>query len=142
MTHTLLLPVDGSEPALRAVDWVIGQLPLWKQAPSLHLLTVQPSLHGDISRFISAAQIQDYHREEGEKCLAAARERLMAAGLAPVTHIRVGESAQVICAAATELQCDQIILGTRGHSGLAGLLLGSVATKLAKLSPVPVTLVR
>lgn len=142
MTQTILLPVDGSEHALHAVDWLIRQLPEWANSPTVHLITVQPSLHGDISRFVSTAQLQEYHRDEGEKCLAPARARLQAAGLTPTSHVRVGESAQVICAAATELGCDQVIIGTRGHSGLAGLLLGSVATKLAKLSPVPVTLVR
>jgi nucleotide-binding universal stress UspA family protein len=142
MTQTLLVPIDGSAHALRALDWLIQQVPNWKTLPCIHLLTVQPSLHGDISRFVNAAQIQDYHREEGERLLAPAIDRLRAAGITPITHVRVGESAEVIQAFAQEQACDQIIIGTRGHSGLSGLLLGSIATKLAHLSSVPVTLVR
>jgi nucleotide-binding universal stress UspA family protein len=142
MTQTLLVPIDGSEHALRALDWLIAHVPQWKDTPRIHLLTVQPSLHGDISRFVNPAQIQDYHREEGERHLAPAIARMQAAGLEPLMHVRVGESAEVIQAFASEHACDQIIIGTRGHSGLTGLLLGSVATKLAHLSSVPVTLVR
>lgn len=142
MTQTLLVPIDGSDHALRAIDWLVRQLPEWKTLPTVHLLTVQPSLHGDISRFVSAAQLQDYHREEGDKALAPAAARLQAAGITAQTHVRVGESAALIQEFAAEKACDQIIIGTRGHSGLSGMLLGSVATKLAHLSTVPVTLVR
>lgn len=142
MSPILLIPTDGSPQALRAVDWVIEQAPLWKERPTVHVLTVQPSLHGDISRFVSAAQLQEFHREEGDKLLAPALERLRAAGMTPQAHVRVGESADVIQSFAVELGCHQIVMGTRGHSGLKGMLLGSVATKLAHLSAVPLTLVR
>jgi nucleotide-binding universal stress UspA family protein len=45
------------------------------------------------------------------------------------------------------LNCDQVIMGTRGlgSSGIAaisGLLLGSIATKVLHLVDVPVTLVK
>ena len=142
MTQTLLVPIDGSDYALRALDWLIALAPEFKSTPQVHLLTVQPSLHGDINRFVSSAQIQEYHREEGQKALAGAIAKLHAAGIAHETHVRVGESAEVIQAFALEKKCSQIIVGTRGHSGFAGMLLGSVATKLAHLSTVPVTLVR
>lgn len=142
MSPIFLLPTDGSSHALQAADWIIKQLPLWKEAPLVHVLTVQPSLHGDISRFIDPAQIQEYHREEGEKMLEPVMARLRGAGLTPEAHVRVGESAEVIQNFALENGCQQIIIGTRGHSGLKGMLLGSVATKLAHLSAVPVTLIR
>ncbi len=142
MSQTLLIPIDGSEHALRAVDWVIKQLPEWKVAPTIHLLNVQPSLHGDIGRFVSAAQLESYHRDEGNKALGPALEKMQAAGVSAQPHVRIGESATLIQEFATEKSCAQIIIGTRGHSGLTGMLLGSVATKLAHLATIPVILVR
>lgn len=142
MSQTLLLPIDGSETALRAVDWLVRTLPDWRETPIVHLLNVQPSLHGDIGRFVSAAQLKEFHKNAGDQALAEASKRLTAAGIAHQCHVRVGESAELIRGFASETACTQIVLGTRGHGGLTGMLLGSVASKLAHLSPVALTLVR
>jgi len=137
-----LIPIDGSEISLKPIDWVIAHLDDWKTAPTLHLLNVQPALPRDISRFINNEQIQDFHREEGLKALAAADRQLQAAGLTPQLHISVGESAETIVEFAANKTCDQILIGTRGHTGLGGTLLGSVASKIAHLTHVPLLLVR
>ncbi|MBO9320266.1 MAG: universal stress protein, partial [Chloroflexus sp.] len=41
-----------------------------------------------------------------------------------------------------ELQADAIALATRGHSGWQRLIMGSVADKIVRASPVPVLVVR
>jgi nucleotide-binding universal stress UspA family protein len=103
---------------------------------------VQHALPRDISRFINAEQIQDFHREEGLKALAAAEQQLKSAGLVPQLHVAVGDSAETIVDFAASKHCDQIVIGTRGHTGLGGTLLGSVASKVAHLAHVPLLLVR
>ena len=142
MALSLLLPLDGSEASLRAVDWLLAQLPEWKSVPTVHLLNVQPSLHGDISRFVGAEQLAEYHADEGRKALAAGAARLRAAGLAVHEHVVVGESAPTIIDVAQREGCQQIALGSRGHGGLKGVLLGSVASRLADISPLPLVLIR
>ena len=42
----------------------------------------------------------------------------------------------------SELQCDVIVLGTHGKTGLEHLLLGSVAEKVVRTSTIPVLTVR
>jgi nucleotide-binding universal stress UspA family protein len=49
----------------------------------------------------------------------------------------VGEAAGVIADAARSEQADIIVVGTRPHSGLGGLLVGSVTQKLLHNSPCP-----
>lgn len=142
MTQNWLVPVDGSEISLKPVAWIVAHLGDWKTAPTIHLLNVQPALPRDISRFVDAGEIQDFHREEGLKALAAAERQLKAAGLAPQLHVSVGESAETIVAFAAANDCAQILVGTRGHTGLGGTLLGSVASKVAHLTHVPLLLVR
>lgn len=142
MSQILLIPVDDSEIALRPVSWVAQNLPTWREPPSIHLLNVQPSLSSDISRFIDAGTIHDFHLESGMKALSRARDLLVAAGLSPELHVLVGQAAPTITEFADVHGCSQILLGTRGHTGVLGTLLGSVATKVVHLSNVPVMLIR
>jgi len=51
-------------------------------------------------------------------------------------------AAKQILEEAQEFAAELIIMGTRGHSELTGLLLGSVATKVLHHSKCPVTVVR
>jgi nucleotide-binding universal stress UspA family protein len=142
MIQTLLVPIDGSEIALRSVAWIITHAAEWREQPQIHLINVQASLPNDIGRFINAETIREFHLEAGMAALAAAREQLAAAGIVSETHVLVGEAASTITGFADSHHCTQIVIGTHGHSGLSGSLLGSVAMKVVHRSNVPVLLVR
>ena len=58
------------------------------------------------------------------------------------TVIREGLPSPVIVDAALELQCQMIVMGTHGRSGLAHLVLGSVAEYVVRNSNVPVLTIR
>jgi nucleotide-binding universal stress UspA family protein len=57
-------------------------------------------------------------------------------------HVRDGDTFQEILGAAKELESDVIVMGTHGRTGLAHLLIGSVAEKVVRKSPIPVMTVR
>lgn len=138
----ILLPVDGSAACNKAIAHFIQLLKWYKEVPEIHLLNVQSPLHGDISMFINQENIKQYHQEEGLKDLKPARDLLDQAGIAYQYHIIVGDAAKMIVQFATEKQCDQIVIGPRGLGTVQGLLLGSVASKLIHLSPIPVLLIK
>ena len=142
MRQTWLAPQDGSDIALRAVTWLVQNAAMLKQPPQIHLLNVQAGLPRDIGRFINADTIAEFHRDSGLAALAAAKAQLEAAGLAAELHVLVGEAAPIICEFAVSHACTQILMGTHGHSGLTGTLLGSVAMKVVHLAQVPVLLIR
>ena len=52
------------------------------------------------------------------------------------------DAATTIARRADSLQCEGIVMGTRGMGAIANLLLGSVAAKVVHLANVPVTLVK
>ncbi len=139
----ILVPVDGSANALRAVQHVIDQRD-WYQGPlELHLLNVQlPVASGVVKSFIKQSQLNDYYRDEGLAALKPAREALESAGLACQHHIGVGEPARTILDYAADKQCQLLVMGTHGRGAFAGALLGSVAAKVVHAAPVPVLLVR
>jgi nucleotide-binding universal stress UspA family protein len=139
----VLIPVDGSASANRAVEHVIASVAWLKEVPQIHLLNVQWKLaSGNVKLFIDQDTINDYYREQGMAALAEARARLDAAGLAYSYHVAVGTPAEAIVQAAQEQQVDQIVISAHGQNTLSSMLLGSVASKVAHLAPVPVLLVK
>ena len=141
-TQKWLLPIDGSDTALHSVAWTIAHAAELRESPQVLLINVQAMLPDDIGRFINAEAIRDFHLENGMSALARARDQLTAAGLAPELHVLMGNAAATITEFADSHGCTQIVIGTRGHSGLTGTLLGSVAMKVVHLARVPVLLVR
>ncbi len=137
----ILVPVDGSENSDRAIKHALG-LVAAGLAADLHLLNVQPSFGGAISTFVGRDQIDSYRREEGNKGLASAVALAAAASIPAKVHIGVGRQGEVVRDYARKLGADLIVMGTRGHTGLSGVLLGSVAQDVIAHSDVPVTLVK
>jgi nucleotide-binding universal stress UspA family protein len=58
------------------------------------------------------------------------------------TDVRTGPAATTIVDAARECQADLIVMGTKGRTGVAHLLMGSVAERVVRLAPCPVLTVR
>ena len=56
--------------------------------------------------------------------------------------VKLGDPATQLLAISEELGPDLIVTGTRGHSQLRDLIMGSVAEKLARHAPCPVLIVR
>lgn len=56
-------------------------------------------------------------------------------------HLRMGDPVRGLIDLAGELGPDMIIVGSHGPRPVLGMLMGSVATQLTRLSPVPVLVV-
>lgn len=139
----LLIPVDGSENGLCAVKHAVALSAQMKQSPELLLLNVQWNVAaGNVKLFINQETINDYYREQGAAALEKARAILDAANLAYQYHVSIGRPAEVIVQYAEEQKVDQIIIGAQGEESLAKLLLGSVTSKVAQMSKIPVTIAR
>lgn len=141
MSRKLLLPVDGSENARRAVEHAAAMVGDGLAA-ELHLVNAQPPVGGVVSSFVARDDVDDYHRDEAMKILQPELDRLAERGLKAKIHIGVGDPAEVIAAFCSQLGCEQIVMGARGLGGGAGLLLGSVSRKAVESVDVPVTLVK
>jgi nucleotide-binding universal stress UspA family protein len=137
-----LVPVDGSPDALRALAHVLSEL---RDRPGahVHVLNVQPPpIHPWPGKLVSPDVIEEELRREGEMIVQAAHAAASDSGIRCTCHVRIGQTADEIAACAVEQHCDAIVMGTRGLGRVAGLVLGSVASKVVHLATLPVTLVK
>ncbi len=153
MYHRILVPVDGSEDAIRALMQALVVCRLVRAAasgapaeasgssatnadaikpPSLRLLYVLDDAL-DPTELLA----------EGNAALANAAELAWEAGVA-AEHAVVPAAgralATVILADARDFAADLIVLGTHGRKGLRRVILGSVAEGVVRESPIPVLL--
>lgn len=137
-----LLAVDGSPSSQNATKALIAALANLKETPEIHVVTVHlpvPNI-GTAGWAISKEQLDRYYQEESAAALAPAEELLKKAGVRFVEHRVVGDIAHGIVDTATKLGCANIYMGTRGHTAVSNLVLGSVAVKVLHLTKIPVVL--
>jgi len=139
----ILIPVDGSANADRAVDYVIAQTANLKIVPEICLLNVQWKIaSGNVKLFINQETINDYYREQGAAALTQSRAKLDISGLAYTYHVSVGSPAEAVLQYVKENNIDHIVMAAHGQTSLSTLLLGSVAAKIVQLAQIPVLLVK
>jgi nucleotide-binding universal stress UspA family protein len=136
----VLVPVDGSPNALRAVRHAIDEYRRHHEL-ELHLLNVQPRLSKHISRFVSRQDREAWHRERAEEALRAAQTLLVEAGVPHGSHWAVGDRAREICRAAKRLGVHHIVMGTARKNSLTRMLEDSSTNKVLESTPVPVEVV-
>lgn len=138
----ILVPFDGSEPALRALEHA-AKLAKTGDKPAIIVLNVQapmPSFWPE--KLVTEDMLREHYAAEGAKTLAAAERLLREAGVPSRSAVRSGLAGATIAEFAREERVDGIVMGTRGMGAVGGLVLGSVATRVVHLAEVPVTLVK
>ncbi len=108
-----------------AVPWSAGMAPgLYDQVMESYVESVQEA------------------RRERAALVSASADRLSDAGLVTNVDVRDGDPAPTIVKAAIEHAVDLIVMGTRGHTGLSRILLGSVARNVLIQASCSVLIVR
>jgi len=139
--YRILVPVDGSDVALRALGHALRLARLIGGA-EIHLVNVQPPISGSVGTFVGSDNIARFYREESDNALASARKLLESEGLPVHAAMRIGSTGQAIVDHGRKLPCDEIVMGTRGLGRIGSLVLGSVATQVVHLAEFPVTLIK
>lgn len=138
----VLVPVDGSESATRAVRWVIRMLADQAGAP-VQLVHVQPAIDAwEVRSHLGADDIARWYASASQAILEPAAAIVREAGIEVTTHPAVGDIASEVAACVTRLGCDSLVMGSRGLGPVQSLLLGSAAMKVIHVVDVPITLIK
>ena len=140
----VLVPTDFSDTADAAVRCAAGLAEAFGSSLTLlHVVedAVMKGLTADVGGSAARRLLEDATREA-----LAALDRTLAQP--PLNRTGVdravvaGDPLDVILRYATEHGVDLIVIGTHGRTGLAHVLLGSVAERVVRTSPCPVLTVR
>ena len=136
----VLCPTDFSPCSGAAVDHAVALAKTFKA--EVVLLHVVPNFDFYLATpdMVTLPVLLDSSRKHASEELAKASRRIE--GVAVRTELLQGTVHECILAAAASAKADLIVLGTHGHTGVKHMLLGSVAERVVRLSPVPVLTVR
>jgi len=144
MFRRILFPTDGSDVSLAAADAAITMAKL-TGAALRPVYVVEPYPFTGIG--VASPSAFDDYMAASRQAAALAFERIERIAAAqgvrcePLTveHPRAAEG---IVETAQSIGADLIVMGSHGRSGVAKLVLGSVATKVLQLSPIPILIVK
>ncbi len=133
MFKTIVLALDGSENSQRVTP-IAAELAK-RDSAKLVLVHVDERTVGKGGGDIRAGD------EEIREAIRKQAEELSSQGIdasVEVKDVILGGPAHAIAEAAESAGADLIVIGTRGHSSVGGLLLGSVTQRLLHIAKVPV----
>ena len=140
----ILVPVDFSEPSLKALHYAIRFAEQFGAEIILqHVMEpiVYPSELGYAADEIPMLSEQALVKSAGERLVKLAREAVRPP-LRVQTVISIGSPFHEITALAKERNVDLIMVTTHGYTGLKHVLMGSTAERVVRHAPCPVLTVR
>lgn len=143
MSKRILVPVDGSDYAETALEFVVENTP---DATVILLHVINPAEAGYSAEATVPSFSEEWYEEKqelSEELFDELEAVADGAGVADVERVlEVGRPTQAIVDYADEHDIDQIVMGSHGRSGMSRILLGSVAETVVRRATVPVTVVR
>lgn len=141
MYQRILVPTDGSAGVERAIAHA-ADLAV-EHGGELHAVyVVNTASFASLPMETSWEGVSDMLRRDGEEAVDRVREIAEGRGVPVVGELVEGSPSREIVRYATDHDCDLVVMGTHGRGGLDRLLLGSVAERVVRSSPVPVLTVR
>ncbi len=144
MFERILIPLDGSPRA----EMILGQVSriLRREDSEIFLLRVidfaQVLKSMDAARRVDTEKLREEERGKAQAYLDDLARRFADRGARVQGRIAEGPAAETIVAQARADRATLIALNTHGRTGLSRWLVGSVAEKVVRTSPVPVLLLR
>lgn len=139
MYNRIVVPIDGSPQAWKALDHAIG---LAQAQPSVRLTALHVDASVSLNEPVFGIELEHAVAAEDKQVIDSAISRLTAAGVSFQAMHQSGSPSEVICQTAIQEQADLIVMGSRGLGLVKEMLLGSVSHAVAQHATCPVLLVK
>jgi nucleotide-binding universal stress UspA family protein len=136
MLKTILLPLDGSSLATRALPYAAA---LARRAGATIVLVEAVQSDTQPNRSLTATEIRTIAVADGS--LGKVASQLRVAGVTATVHVSSENPVAAILDAAQLHRVDVIVMSTHGRSGIGQLVYGSIAADILRHADVPVLLV-
>jgi universal stress protein A len=138
----ILVPTDFSELSLAAIEYVRSIVERFgSEIYLLHVVASIPFLAKSAIEYQAEYLVRSAEAEAMNTLLKFADEHITGLGLV-VPLVKHGDPAQEIVRYAKDNGVGMIVMASHGRTGLAHVLLGSVAEKVVRHSSVPVLIVK
>jgi nucleotide-binding universal stress UspA family protein len=135
----VLIPVDGSDSSRNAAKYAAHLVNA--RNPKLYLLNVWEPVNMTIGGEM-AEKLREEEQAKSMALLEEYRKLLEPCGLEVELIARSGRPDYVILNVQDELNCDLIVIGSRGLSVLENVIMGSVVTRVLEGATCPVLVTR
>ncbi|MGC4376817.1 universal stress protein [Fictibacillus sp. Mic-4] len=141
--YKLLVPIDGSEVAERAMQTAVSLCQKREGETHITLLHVA-SVEYYPGMAVASVNINldETVSKEGEELLQESLNKIKNAGIHVDSVLLKGYAAKEICEYANENGYDMIVIGNRGRGAFGELILGSVSHKVLHHAKCPVLIVK
>ena len=142
--RTILVPTDFSEYAEYAFPWALQMAADWQAKLVLFhaAAPISPLAFPDSVYLPELQRLETDMLADAERRMATFVEKQGSSSVVVETRVVVGEPVFEICQAVGREQADLIIMGSHGRTGLAHVLLGSVAERVIRHASCPVLVAR
>lgn len=139
----ILVPVDFSEDSRLAMKTAAAYARAWGARIDVLHVVAQPTYAGDMMvPILGGVRLGDFMEDEAQKELTQfVADTPEVSDVLGAALVRMGGPADRILKYAEEVEPDLLVMGTRGRSGLAHVLIGSVAERVLRHSRCPVLVV-
>ena len=138
----ILIAVDGSDYTKRMLAYLAAHEEWFRAEHSYTVIHGVLAVPHRAAAFVGQKVVQEYYESDAELVLRPIRAFFAQKKLEAEFVHTVGQAGEAIADLATEGKFDLIVMGSRGHSDVVNLVLGSVATKVLAKCSVPVLLIR
>lgn len=142
--RNILVPIDGSEPSLQAVQMALRVIELCPACKMTVLYVVDKLVLNELVRFSKRGEkeVEAELEEQGRRYLELARKDAERQGVAAQCQTGRGDPFEEVIAAANDLHADLIIMGHTGRRGTNRVLIGSVTQRVLDYAPCPVLVMK